>query len=251
MIKQNTTHGGLLGFIEKVIRYIPIVYIIFRKLVKYTNYFEDDFYHLCKIFNNKRINIIDVGASDGIATKFFLNNLNSNKIFCYEPQSIFLPYLKRLKKKYPNNIVVFNYGLGKKSEDQSLFVPFVNFFGKKLYLSTYTFPKKNELEKQIILDFLIYPKITKIKIKLKKTSKINVDIDLIKIDTNGSELDVIISLMDIIKKNYPILIIENNDIRNIYKLLKKYDYDKFYVLNGSLKKHTNQRSGNVIFKKKF
>jgi len=98
---------------------------------------------------------------------------------------------------------------------------------------------------------LIYPKITKIKIKLKKTSKIKVDIDLIKIDTNGSELDVIISLMDIIKKNYPILIIENNDIKNIYKFLKKYDYEKFYVSNGSLKKHSNQRSGNVIFKKKF
>jgi len=57
--------------------------------------------------------------------------------------------------------------------------------------------------------------------------------------------------MDIIKKNYPILIIENNDIKNIYKFLKKYDYEKFYVSNGSLKKHSNQRSGNVIFKKKF
>jgi FkbM family methyltransferase len=251
MIKQNTTHSGLLGIIEKIIRFIPIIYIFFRKLVKYTNYFEDDFYYLSRIFTNKSINIIDVGASDGIASKFFLNNLNCNKIFCFEPQSIFLPHLKRLKKRYPNNIKVFDFGLGRKKQNQSLFVPFVNFFGKKLYLSTYTFPKKNELKKQIMLDFLIYPQITKINIRLKKFSKINEHIDLIKIDTNGSELDVIISLKAIIKKYRPILIIENNDIRNIYEYLKKFNYQKFYVFNGVLKKHINQRSGNVIFKKKL
>ena len=99
MIKQNTTHRGLLGIVEKIIRYIPIIYFFFRKLVKYTSYFEYDFYYLNKIFHNKKINIIDVGASDGIASKFFINNLNVNKIFCVEPQSIFLSYLKRLKKK--------------------------------------------------------------------------------------------------------------------------------------------------------
>ena len=248
MIKQNTTHRGLLGIVEKIIRYIPIIYFFFRKLVKYTSYFEYDFYYLDKIFHNKKINIIDVGASDGIASKFFLNNLNVNKIFCIEPQSIFLPYLKRLKKKYPNVIKVFNYGLGNKSQTQSLYVPYVNFFGKKLYLSTYTFQKKKELEKQIILDFLFYPKITKIKIKLKKFLKVNVRIDLIKIDTNGSELNVILTLINIIKKYRPVLIIENNDIENIYKLLKKYEYKKFYVLDGCIKKHNYQNSGNIIFK---
>ena len=54
-MKQNTTHDGLLGFIEKTIRLIPIIYIFFRSIVKYTNYFEDDFYYLIKIFKKKKL----------------------------------------------------------------------------------------------------------------------------------------------------------------------------------------------------
>ena len=70
-MKQNTTHSGLLGLVEKLIRLIPIIYVFFRFLVKYTNYFEDDFYYLKKIFKDKKLNIIDVGASDGISSNFF------------------------------------------------------------------------------------------------------------------------------------------------------------------------------------
>ena len=72
MIKQNTTNKGFFGFIEKLVRLFPIIYSIARSLIKYTNYFEEDFFILKKIFKNKKINIIDVGASDGISALFFL-----------------------------------------------------------------------------------------------------------------------------------------------------------------------------------
>ena len=98
-MKQNTTNEGFLGLIEKIIRLIPHVYIFFRWLVKYTNYFESDFHYLKQIFKNKKINIIDVGASDGISCKFFLNNLKVNKIFCYEPQQTFHKDLEKLHIK--------------------------------------------------------------------------------------------------------------------------------------------------------
>jgi len=249
-MKQNTTHVGLLGFIEKIIRLIPIIYVLFRSLVKYTNYFEDDFYYLKKIFKKNKINIIDVGASDGISSKFFLNNFNVNKIFCFEPQKTFYPDLIDLKKKN-SKIKIFKYGLGRKENDQTLFVPYTSFFGKIFYLSTYTFPKKKDLLKQIKLDFLIPPEIEKIKIKLKKFKPTKDKIDLIKIDTNGSEYDVIISLIRLIKKYKPVLIIENNDIKNINNFLTKYGYQKYFVIKGILKPHSNQNSGNVIFKQKL
>lgn len=249
-MKQNTTHDGLLGFIEKIIRLVPIIYVFFRSLVKYTNYFEDDFYYLKKIFKNRKLNIIDVGASDGISSKFFLNNLNVNKIFCFEPQKTFHADLFNLKKKN-SNIKIFKYGLGLKKNNQTLFVPYTSFFGRIFYLSTYTFPKKKDLLKQIKVDFLFPPKIEKIKIKLKKFKPTKDYIDLIKIDTNGSEYDVIISLKNLIKKSRPVLIIENNDIKNINNFLIKYGYKKFYVLKGYLKPHLNQNSGNVIFKKEL
>ncbi len=98
---------------------------------------------------------------------------------------------------------------------------------------------------------MIPPKVEKINIKIKKFKPTKDKIDLIKIDTNGREYDVIVSLIKLIKKHKPVLIIENNDIRNINNFLSKYGYQKFFVFKGSLKPHINQNSGNVIFKKKI
>ena len=90
MIKQNTTQNSIIFiYIEKLIRFIPHLYFIIRTLVRFTNYFENDFFYLEKIFKNKKINIIDVGASDGISAQFFIKNLNPKKIYCYEPQKVF------------------------------------------------------------------------------------------------------------------------------------------------------------------
>jgi|TARA_B100000795_G_scaffold264640_1_gene245366 FkbM family methyltransferase len=247
MTKQNTTNSGFFGKIEKLIRVIPHIYIIFRHLVRFTNYFEEDFFYLKEIFKNKKINIIDVGASDGISAQFFLKNLNCNKIFCYEPQKVFFLKLLRLKKLF-NNIIPFNYGLAKKNYKMEIFYPFVSFFGFKVFLLTYSFAVKKELQDQINLDFIIKPNIEKSKILVKRYIPVKDKIDLIKIDTNGSEFEVIDTLLKLIKRDKPILIIENNNISTIYHKLKKFGYKKYYVINNNLKKHTKQDSANIIFK---
>ena len=247
MTKQNTTNSGFFGKIEKLIRVIPHIYIIFRHLVRFTNYFEEDFFYLKKIFKNKKINIIDVGASDGISAQFFLKNLNCNKIFCYEPQKVFFLKLRKLKKLF-SNIIPFNYGLAKKNYKMEIFYPFVSFFGFKVFLLTYSFAVKKELQDQINLDFIIKPNIEKSKILVKRYILVKDKIDLIKIDTNGSEFEVIDTLLKLIKRDKPILIIENNNISTIYHKLKKFGYKKYYVINNNLKKHIKQDSANIIFK---
>ena len=246
-MNKLTTHFTYLGLIEKLIRSVPIIYVFFRSIVKYTNYFEEDFKCLKKIFKDKKLNIIDVGASDGIACKFFLNNLNVNKVLCFEPQKTFFRELDNFRKKH-RNIKIFKYGLGVNKKHQILFVPYVLFFKKKFYLSTYNFTKKKELLKQIKTDFFISPKIEKIRIRINKFKKIKFKIDLIKIDTNGSELDVILALKEIIKKDRPTLIIENNDIKNISNYLKKLQYQRYYFSKGNLLPHKKEKSLNVIFK---
>ena len=248
MKKQNTTQNfGLLIFLEKMIRSIPVIYIFFRYLIKYTNYFEDDFYYLKKIFNYKKINIIDIGASDGISALFFLRNLNSKKIFCYEPQEIFYRKLVNLKKKH-KNIFPFNYGLAEKNHNMKIFYPYIKFLGTKMFLLTYSFPKKEVLEQQIRSDFLIKPLVEQSKIKVKKYRLTKDKIDLIKIDTNGSEVGIVKTLLPLVKRDNPVFIIENNNIREIYKILKKYKYKKYYVKDGILKIHRNQNNANIIFK---
>ena len=93
--------------------------------------------------------------------------------------------------------------------------------------------------------------IGKIKLRLRRFEILRDRIQLIKIDTNGSEKDIINSLIRLIKRDKPVLIIENNDVKNIYKILKKYNYQKYFVNNNKLLIHSNQNSGNVIFKQKL
>ena len=247
MIKKNTANSGLLGFIEKLLRIIPHIYLIFRPLIKFTNFFEEDFFYLKKIFKNKKINIIDVGASDGISALFFIRNLKPNIIYCYEPQKIFYKKLKKIKKKY-KFLKLFNHGLGSKKINERVFYPYITILGIKIVLYAYSFPVKKELKKQIELDFLIKPKIYEDKIKIKKIKLPKNKIDLIKIDTNGSELEVITSIMPLLKRDKPVLIIENNNINRIYKKIKFLKYNKFYVNNNTLKKHKSQNNVNIIFK---
>tara|TARA_B110001452_G_C15205267_1_gene418125 strand:+ start:807 stop:1556 length:750 start_codon:yes stop_codon:yes gene_type:complete len=246
-VKQNTTHTGFFGKIETFIRAIPHIYIIFRNLVRFTNYFEEDFNYLNQLFNNRKINIIDVGASDGISAKFFDRNLNCNKIYCYEPQKIFFKKLINLKKKI-KNLIIYNYGLGKKDFKMEIFYPYITFLNKNFFLLTYSFPIKKELELQIDLDFLIKPKIKKSKIVVKKFKMIKDKIDLIKIDTNGSEVQIVESMLPLIRRDKPVLIIENNNINKIYRFLKKYKYRKYCIIKKKFVIHNNQNNANIIFK---
>ena len=248
MNKQNTTQNhSFFVSIEKIIRSIPIIYIIFRSIVRFTNYFESDFFYLKKIFKNQKINIIDIGASDGISALFFLRNLNPKKIYCYEPQKVFFQKLEKLKNKY-DHITLFNYGLSKKNSKMKIFYPYINLFGKKIFLLAYSFPIRSDLEEQIDLDFLIKPKIQKNYIVVKKFKLIKDKIDLIKIDTNGSEVEIVETLMPIIKRDKPVLIIENNNIDKIYKFLKGHRYKKYCIVNKKFKIHKNQNNANIIFK---
>jgi len=129
-----------------------------------------------------------------------------------------------------------------------IFYPYINFLGKKIYLLTYSFPIKKELEQQIKSDFFIKPFIEQSEIKVKKYRLAKDKIDLIKIDTNGSEVGIVKTLLPLVRRDKPIFIIENNNIGKIYKILKKYKYKKYYVKGDLLKIHESQNNANIIFK---
>ncbi len=245
----SKTQVGFLGFLEGIIRRNVILYYFIRNIVIYFNIFEEDFKILTKYYQNKKINIIDVGASDGISANFFIKNLNVNKIYCYEPHKIFIKNLIKYKKKN-KNIILKKYGISHKKNKITVYYPIINFLGFNLPLLTYTFYDKFELKKQIKLDFYNYQKITidKAIINLKKFKKIKDKIDLIKIDVNGFELEVVKGMLSQIKKDKPLMVIENNSsLQKIDSLLKKYKYKKFYNMSSKFKTHKNQKVLDVFF----
>ena len=248
-MQKSKTQTGLLSLIEKFIRRYVLIYYLVRAIVIKFNIFEEDFKILKKIYGKKKINIIDVGASDGIATNFFLKNLNVNYIFCYEPHLFFIKKLQKLKKKYLK-IKIFNYGISSINEDIFVYVPLIKFFKKKLYLLTYTFYDHKELAKQLKLDFINNKKIIikKIKLKLRKFKTIKSKIDLIKIDVNGYEFEIIKSLKTQILKDKPLLVVENNSkLKKITKYLKKLSYKKYFCKNNNLIKHNNQNVLDIFY----
>ena len=120
-MQKSKTQIGLLGFIEKYIRKFVIIYYFIRNIAIKFNIFEEDFKILKEIFNNKKINIIDIGASDGISANFF-KNLNVKNIYCYEPHALFIKKLKKLKKNI-QILRVYNYGLSTINKKTIVYVP--------------------------------------------------------------------------------------------------------------------------------
>ena len=250
---SKTASSGVLKYLEKIIRSHPLVYFIFRYLIRYTNIFEDDAHGVSYLNLDKKINIIDVGASDGIASKFFMKKLNVSNILCFEPN---IPYVKILKKLNYKNMRVYDYGIGERNANYKVFYPRYQFFKKNFDLVTYTFYDKKELQKQINLDFKFKKNINIIQkqIFLKKIDKLNLKISLIKIDVNGHELSVIKGLKNIIKKDKPALIIETDkNINKINYYLGKFNYKKYSFVRKkrSFEKIKNTYPLNTYFLQSF
>jgi len=248
-MQTSKTQVGFLGFLESIIRRNGLFYYFIRSIVIYFNIFEEDFKILTKYYKGKKINIIDVGASDGISANFFLKNLNVNKIYCYEPHKIFIKNLTKYKKKN-KNIILKTYGISQKKNKITVYYPSINFFGFNLPLLTYTFYNKLELMRQIKLDFYNHQKIkiNKTTINLKKFNAVKEKIDLIKIDVNGVEFEVVKGMLSQIKKDKPLLVIENNNgLEKINSLLQKYNYKKYYNMSSEFKAHKDQKVLDVFF----
>tara|TARA_Y100000590_G_scaffold322405_1_gene365092 strand:- start:5635 stop:6414 length:780 start_codon:yes stop_codon:yes gene_type:complete len=226
-MKRSKTNSGFLYFIEKIVRCHPLLYFVTRYFIRYTNIFEEDANGVSFLNLDRKVNIIDVGASDGIASKFFNRKLKINKIICFEPNKSYVKILKKLNIK---KLIVNPYGISQSNKYYEIFFPRYRFFSKNLDLITYAHYSKKTLLNQINLDFKFKKNISiiKEKIHLKKMKKIKTKIDLIKIDVNGHELSVVKGLSKILKRDKPALIIEtNDDIKTIENYLKRYGFKKY------------------------
>jgi FkbM family methyltransferase len=228
-ISKSVTQNSFLNrFIEMLIRSHPLIYIISKKILSYTSIFEDDMQGVRILkFKKKKINYIDVGASDGISVRYFKKFIKFKNIICYEPNLFFK---KRLEKIRSKKIKIFYNGLSDYNKSLKLYVPVYNFFNLKMYLHTYLFYKKKDLKKQINLDFIFKKniKIETVKYFLKKPKIKNFKPDLIKIDVNGHEFEVIKSLKKIIFDYKPVIVVERGGhIKKISKILEKKKYKKY------------------------
>ena len=176
--------------------------------------------------------VVDVGSHTGESIDFFKNLYNKSRIYGFEPQK---DCFKKLKNKYLYNkrVKVINYALSKKKGGKTLFKNYLtttstfsnlNTDSKHFKLKTFIIGSSNagyyttEETKTQTLTFFFK------KFNLKK-------IDVVKIDTEGHEIDVLQGMEKIIDK-VKIIVIEHNftdyyknyDLKKIKLFLKKNSF---------------------------
>ncbi len=195
-------------------------------------------YEIVKLFEKQRPLILDVGANRGESIKFFLKYKPLSKIIAFEPNTI--PF-KKAKKKFKNykNVKIINRIVSLKNT--KIYTPVI--LNYKIYSLSST--SLEDLKKRITKFFSI--PMSKFRFEKKRCKKINIDSlklnpDIIKIDTEGSEFDVVKCAKKTIKKNKPILIIEYND--SYYKIknkLKKLNYSPRLFISGKFIKISREK----------
>jgi len=166
---------------------------------------------------------VDIGANVGTYTTELQKN--SKNVICLEPLKKNIRYLKYLIKK---NVKIYNYALSNKNKFEYIYIPKVNF--------NYDYALATLNYKNIIK----FKEFKRIKIKLKKFDKLfsNTysfkDIDFIKIDVEGHELEVLKGMHKFLKKSKPIFLIEiekrhNVSFDKVFSFFTEKNY-KSYIL---------------------
>ena len=195
-----------------------------------------DFYHQKKILNffrKKKINIytfVDVGSHKGKYFDLFAKNYQIKKSLLIEPQRQYFHYLKN-KYKVFKNIKIFDYAVSNKN-GTSLF--YINHHD--LTSSLNTLNHKNTFLKFKSRLFGVESKnMIKEKVKVKITTLNNIlkkikikQLDLVKIDTEGHELQVLQGIGKTVQKIKIVLIEFRND--NVYK-----NYNSIKIHNNLIK----------------
>lgn len=192
------------------------------------------------------INVIDVGGHKGETIKFFFKNFNINKIYIFEPN---YKLYKKLVKNFKNrNTFIFNYGVGLLNEKKKLNISInsasstinqintnTNYYKRKIKFLTLGkkkpyFVDAQEIEVINLSEFLLH-----------KENKI----DILKIDTEGYELNILkgISKRDFKKikfiyfeHHYDLMIDKKYKFSDINKLLINNDFTLKYKLRMKFRK---------------
>lgn len=233
-----------------------------KKIILFLIAYIDENYHQKKIFyflkknyNSSIKNIFDVGAHKDEflkRVKLYLNNFK--KIYSFEPQNEIFKELKKLSNN--KNYLIYNYALSNKNGKKYLNINALSStstFSKVKNTSIYSKLKNFILKNNMSNSFL-----NKEKVKIisgdyfSKLNKIN-RIDLLKIDTEGHELNVLTGFKKMLKfkkinliliemhlsqkyENYYFSDIHKFLLKNKFKLIKKFKFpfltyeDRLYSL---------------------
>jgi FkbM family methyltransferase len=193
-------------------------------------------------FNNKVLNILDIGAHKGETIDLFYKNFNVSKIYSFEPNINLFKILKANQKYNNDKIEIFNLGFGERTEVKEL-----NIF-KDTSSSTINYINEDTMyfkRKQKFMSFFFNNKnflVEKQKVQIQNLSEFiseqSIDkIHILKIDTEGYEYKILKGLKNDDFKKIRFIYFEHHYDLMINKGYKFSDVDKFLTKNKFYKKY--------------
>jgi FkbM family methyltransferase len=231
--------------IEKVGKYSVSYFnkIEFRNLKK--EIFKEEIYNLdINKDKSESLNIIDVGAYIGLSILYFKSRYPNANITAFEPNPNVFPLLEE-NIEYNNikNVKLHNIAIGKESGKRELYVESSGFAA----FSTASFRKDAWNGKQ---------KSRPIVVKTEPLSKyIDKKVDLLKIDTEGTEYEIIKELDDsgsfskienLLVEYHPS---KNSKLQNLEKILKRNGYEVSYKQDGKELEEATEELILIVAKK--
>ena len=209
-----------------------------RKLYKYFKYLkiillykfgrEFEISKFLRQIIEKDFVIMDIGANLGQYSVRFTDYLkNTGLVVSVEPVKENYEYLNRLKEKYKlSNLRCINCAVSDFSGEEILSIPLVS---KNIELDTRATIDKNNY-------YFSYDCYTEQKVTVKKLSEIVEEmgverLDIVKSDTEGNDEKVILGSIDLIKRFFPLVLVEDSHKENWLQKLYETGYNPFYVYN--------------------
>ena len=216
--------------------YLYILFInIYKKYTYLFSFIEKNNYLFLK---SKKINhILDIGSNNFQISKIILSINKNIKITCFDANIL-------LKNNIQKNICYNNFGLSSSNSKKYFHIPFYKNYmldsmsstNKSFALSSLEAHKDKVVFKSFLLEF-------------QKLDNKQYNFQFMKIDAEGSELDILFGAQENIINNNPIILVErNSEFFKVNKLLSKINY-KTYFYNYRLNKfiHQNEINEKNIF----
>ncbi|MFD1064152.1 FkbM family methyltransferase [Winogradskyella litorisediminis] len=161
--------------------------------------------------NRNDLTVLDVGSNFGYLACVWADSIASaGKVFAFEPNKNLFQTIKKTiesNAKFSENFQVFNLAVGSKKGSVNLYASAFSSNIETMSAAVETYA----VEMVTLDDFLEEEKMK--------------NIDLIKIDVDGIELDILKGASKILKEDHPIVIVETNNDQNIVSFLRTLDYD--------------------------
>jgi FkbM family methyltransferase len=222
--------------------------VLLRSRLKYVH--EDDFRALPLLALPPEAHCVDIGGNIGQSVTAIKSVLRDARITSFEPNPVAYSCLESVAKRF-SGITTHNVGIASTDREIALFVPLSCgvIFDQ---LATTRLPDRSRFARTLRsfgYSFVSSTELTfdQIPIRVRTLDGFGLVPDFIKIDVEGSELEVLQGAEATIERNKPVLLIEGGDRGEIESFLSARGYQRLMYSHGVLAPAADHSALNYFY----